>query len=296
MNIDELKTLVPFYVGGALDTAKRMEMEEALKSSEELRNELRFWERTKTVVDARVAHAAAGHLTPKQIVDRAMGAGSGDELLSFDRHLQLCAECSEEFRRVKESLGAREAVEPTLFERMLGRVRVVRLVYAVPALIVVIGAVVLYFGKTNKQPPGPIVPGMTPPTIAEAPVDDTASLWLTYRPEVRSASRQALPSLILGAGKRQTKVFVAVPQNRVSGIQYGVTITSPGKKPYHLDQLLQRYATGGGYDSLQFVLPREVLPPTGTNMNLTISEVLPPALHALSPEEYRFEIEMKAKR
>jgi hypothetical protein len=271
-------------------------VEEALKSSEELRQELKFWERIKAVVAARMNHAAAGHLTAEQIVDRAMGTGSRDELLSFDQHVQLCSECSEEFIRVKESLGVRDPAEPTILERILGMIRTVRFIHALPVLTVVIAVVVFYFGITERQHPGPAIPGMTPPPIAERPADQTASLWLTYRPEVRSTSNRGFPALGLGEGAKQIQVFVAIPQNRVSGIQYRVTITSSGKEPYRLGHLLQRYGSGRGYDSLQFVMPREVLPAAGKIVNLTVSEVLPPELRSLSPEEYRFEVEIKAKR
>ena len=40
MRIDELKQLLPFYVNGTLDHGERIEVEEALKISEELRKEL----------------------------------------------------------------------------------------------------------------------------------------------------------------------------------------------------------------------------------------------------------------
>ncbi len=296
MDINRVRHLLPFFVGGTLDPEERRDVEEALRSSEELRQELRFWERAKTVVAARMNHATAGHLTVEQIVDRAMGTGSRDELLFFDRHLQLCSECSEEFIRVKASLGVRDRVEPAIPNRFLGMVRTVRLIYAVPVLMVVIAVVVLYFGQTEKPLPDPTVPGVIPPAIAEEPAEQTASLWLTYRPEVRSTSARALPSLALGEQEKQIRVFVAIPQNQVSGIQYKVTVGSPGTKLHHLDELLKRYASGGGHDSLQFTLSRQMLPSTGHNMTITVLEILPPALRSLSPEEYRFEVEVRVKR
>jgi hypothetical protein len=296
MDIDRLRHLLPFFVAGTLEAEERRDVEEALRSSEELRQELKFWERAKTVVAARMNHAAAGHLTVEQIVDRAMGTGSLDELLSSDRHLQSCSECSEEFIRVKESLGARDRVEPDIPKRFLGMVRTVRLIYAVPVLMVVFAVVVLYFGQTEKPLPDPTMPGVNPPAIAEGPAEQTASLWLTYRPEVRSTSVRDLPFLALGERENQIRVFVAIPQNQVSGIQYKVTVGSPGTKLHHLDELLKRYASGGGHDSLQFMLPRQMFPSTGHNVTITVLEVLPPALRSLSPEEYHFEVEVRVKR
>ena len=296
MNIDDLRLLLPFFVGGTLGPEERQEVEEALKTSDELRKELEFWKRAKTAVANRVAHAAAGHLTPEQIVDRAMGVGTGDEVLAMDQHLQSCAQCSEEFHRVKESLDIHEAVKPSLFERILGIVRAVRLVYAVPALTVVIAFVVFYFSKTEKEPPGSPVASVPGASIAVAPAVDTALLWLTYEPEMRSASHHSLPTLALGEGEKHLRVFVAIPQNKVSGIHYRIIVTSPGRKIYRLQESPQRYTFGGGHDSLQFVLSREFLPPAGKTMTVTISELLPPTLRSLSPEEYRFEVEVRAKR
>jgi hypothetical protein len=296
MDIDELKALLPLYVGETLDPAQRKEVEEALAHSEELRKELRFWERARTALATRRAHATAGHLTPEQIVDRAMGRSTVGEVLSFDEHLQSCKECAEDYNRVRGSLDAREGATLPFFHRAMSMLKKLRLVYAIPAVIIVIAVVAITYEKTAKDipPPGPTTVAL--PATVSAPVDETATLWLTYRPEVRSTSRRDIPTLSLGEGERLVRVFVVVPQNQLEGIQYRVSIASSGKKPHYLEQLLRRYASGGGHDSLQFIVPRSLFPPPGDTVFLTVAEILPPALRALSPEEYRFTVEVKAKR
>jgi anti-sigma factor RsiW len=66
MNIDELKELLPFFVAGTLDPGERKQVEEALGTSKELRKDLKFWQRTKIVVEARALQAAASHRKPEQ--------------------------------------------------------------------------------------------------------------------------------------------------------------------------------------------------------------------------------------
>ena len=297
MDINDVRELLPFFVSGTLEPDQRKMVEEALATSEELRMELDFWKRAQQVVAARQAENAAGHLTSRQIVDRALGTLTGEELLSVDNHLRACPSCSEDFNLLVQSLESNRGVLTTWTYRLKTAIRSVRLVYAVPALAVVAVASLLIISYWNKQPAPLPTKEITPPTVAEnqQPEEAITSIWLSYRPKMRSASQQDLPVVELGEHGKQIKVFVSIPHNAVRGIRYKLAVISKGRTSYHIQDPVERYASGADYDSLRFVLPREVLALPGNTTILTISEVLPRELQSLTPEEYRLTFAVRAK-
>ncbi len=292
MDTKDLKELLPFFVAGSLSPAEREQVEEALNTSETLRKELGFWRQAEAVVRARHDLEKAGHLNARDIVDRAMGGASSDRLLSIDNHLQFCSMCSEELALVTQSVKTLGTVKYTPFRILPGWAKSIRIVYAFPALVVVVAMVLIIFNSTNQQQPSASAPTHHPIPVAKSPAEPaaTASLSLTYHLEVRSTSHREIPTLTLENGQTHVKLSVAIPHNAADGIRYNVSLASHDAKPLQIQELVRRYASGEAYDSLQFVVSRNLLPLSGQPVTLTISEVLPPDLRGLTPEEYSFEL------
>lgn len=289
---DDIRTLLPFYAAGTLESDEAAEVEAALKDSEDLRNELRFWERTRNAVLAQNAHAAAGHLSAQHIVDFAEGIVERKEWAIVEHHLQSCEQCADEYRLVRTSLVAPAPVQVSFVGRLFGAVKSLRLAYAIPVLALMVVAV-MYF-EVEKEELQPVIPRIEEP-LAETPLPphENASLWLTYKPGLRSGVKQEVPTLSVEERHAGIDVFVSIPRNTASGIRYLVKVGSRTIQPVWLRDTLQKYASGSSQDSLAFTLPRALAPPPGDTLILTIHEVLPRHLSALEPEEYTFLVVVK---
>ncbi len=289
MELQEAKELLPFYVNGTLAPPEREFIEQLLKTSPELRDDLRFWQNASSAIRSSEAPVRAGHISGRKVVDFVMGTLAAGERESAERHLQTCPQCSEEYSLVKASLS-RQPATPTVGERIMSVVRSTKLVYTVPALAAMIAAVIMYVGNKDEgtqdvQPPRQTPPAAMPP-YAQG-VDDAVSLFLTYQPQMRSAEKKTIPRLMLGEAKR-VRVFVAVPHNRVRGIRYNILVEPQDGKRFELPETVQRFASSTAYDSLHFTLDRSLLAPDAGILNIIVSEILPPSLKELTPEEYRF--------
>lgn len=295
MELAEMKELLPFYVAGTLSVEQRSAIDQALATSEELRTELQFWQRAEAVVRARSEMTAAGHLSSRDLVDRAMGTMPGERILVVDQHLQSCRKCAEEFSLVKQSAGQIASV-PEIPQRVVAAaLKWLRPLYAVPAAVAALAVIVLVF----RSPEEPLQPATSPalpsPPIVRAPEPEgeTAAFSLTYRPEMRSASRHDTAVMTLASNHDSVRLVVAIPRNTTAGIQYRLTMESRSAGPQRINGLVQRFASGEVYDSLQCVIPRTILPASDGAVTITISEVLPPQLKDLTPEEYRLPFDLR---
>jgi hypothetical protein len=291
-NDDRVRELLPFYVAGTLKPSDKARVEEALKGSEDLRMDLQFWQQAQKAVVAQEAYNAAGHLTAKQVMDFAENGLTGDLRSSVENHLQSCGRCSEEYALVKSSLSARKPIEPTMSGRLMNIIQSIRWVYAIPAVALMIVAVILYFNSVGRGLYQPSVPSIAPPIIAEIPhvEDESMPLRLTYQSDMRSTSRKNIPTLSLGKQHKEVDAFIAIPHNTLSGIRYYVEIGSGEGKSTMISDSLQRYASGPAHDSLHVVLPRSIIPHPGDTLTIVIKEILPANLGELTPEEYRLSV------
>jgi hypothetical protein len=297
MDINDIRDLLPFFVVGTLEPDKKQLVEEALATSEELRADLQLWKRVQQVIAARQSEIEAGHLTSQQIVDRALGALTGNELLSVDNHLRSCPACSEDLMLLDQSLETKQRGPKSWSARISSHITSVRLAYAMPAFAAVAVVCILIFRHSDSPPTSPSAANVAPPVLAEnqPPDERTASVWLSYRPELRSAIEDSLPVLALEAKDSLVQVFLSIPRNSVSGIRYKLAVLSRGKKPYHVQELLERSASGDECDSLRVVLSRDALALPGRTTTLAISEILPAKLNSQTPEEYRISFVIRTK-
>jgi hypothetical protein len=298
MDLQEIRELIPFYAAGTLTDAERSRVEEALKSSFALQEELAAWERIRDVVIAGASATVEGHLSPKQFVDRAMGMGTGAELLALDDHLRSCSECSNIMDLVmgsaltgQEEAGGREAHRRWTVTS-LRRVSLI----AITAAVLVVVALTIYKDRTERG----AVP--LPPETVSALIPDSArsttepmAVSLTYRPTVRSASHDMEYIEVVRGEERDIQFIVAVPRNAVHGIRYRVTISRDHSESTVVADSAQRFASGKSYDSLAVLVPHAAFPPAGTIAIITFREILPTALRDLTSEEYRFEVGVRER-
>jgi hypothetical protein len=299
MEMNEAKELLPFYVNGTLGPSEKEMVEELLKDSPELREQFSFWQNASAAIRAAEAPVRAGHVSGTQVVDFAMGNLAAEERASVERHLQSCVRCSEEYSLVKSSISSQTIVEPTIAERIMGAIRSVKLVYAVPALTAMIAAVIIYVGKKEEDSPSASKQVTEAPATVKLPevyvVDEVVNLFLTYQPQMRSIEKKKRQTLLLSEEHKQIRIFVAVPHNAVKGIRYKMKIALVGRKSIELPDVVERYAFSATHDSLQFTLARRFVPPTTDTANILVFEVLPPALSDLTPEVYRFSVTLIQK-
>jgi hypothetical protein len=295
MATEEIRNLLPFYVAGTLQPEEKRRIDEALKSSGELRKDLQFWLHAQHAISAQAAYTAAGHVSASAIVDYAEGILAPGERRLVEHHLQSCHECSEEYRLVKSSVASEIAATPSLIPQLAAIIKSIRLVYAIPAVAAIIVAVVLYFSAIEKGSHQPSAQGHIPPIIAEIPhlVGESVPLWLTYQPNMRSTTRRGLPTLWLGEKHRQVDAFIAIPHNKLDEVRYHVEVEAGGRVQGVLADSLHRYASGSAYDSLHVVLLRSIIPQPGDTLCIVIREVFPSNLKELTAEEYRLSVVIK---
>jgi anti-sigma factor RsiW len=289
MTNEELRQLLPFYVAGTLGPEERERVDEALKSSEELREDLQFWLHAQHAILSQTAHTAAGHLGAQSMVDCVEGILPEPQRSLVRAHLQTCRECSEEYQLVEESLAGKTAPSTSGSSRLFDIIKSVRLVYAVPTFAAMIVAVILYFNSSERSAHQPSVPDSSHSAVAAIArsIDESAPLWLTYQSDMRSTSRKSIPTLSLGERVKRVNVFIAIPHSQLSDIRYHVEVGLEEERPNILLDSLRRFAAGTAYDTLHIALPRNIIPQPGDTLNLMIKEILSPSMD-LTPEEYRF--------
>jgi hypothetical protein len=299
MDLQDIRDLLPFYAAGTLTGGERDRVEEALKTSPALQEELAAWERIRDVVIEEGAARSGGHLSAKQFVDRAMGMVTGTDLTVLDDHLRSCTECSTIMDLVMgTSVSRQEELEG---RKLVSRWKVLPLrrasLFAVTATVLVIAAFIIFRNRTEQGP----VTSHPPETIATLTPDSTQPntepmvVALTYRPMVRSAGRAMEYIEVPREKERAVQLIAAIPRNRVVGIRYRVTISRDHREHPVVADSVQRFGSGRTYDSLAVLVPRNAFPAAGTNVVITLREILPLSLHDLTPEEYRFEFGVKER-
>ncbi len=249
-------------------------MEEALKTSDELRREAAFWEGAREILSAHARFTGAGHLAPSVLVDRASGQLTGDVLLAADNHLQSCPDCSDLLHRIENSPGVRDASPisaPAGLQRWFPKRR---LVYGL-SIAAVLAAIVFYLVGDQRKEPAPSLATETPPSTAHdtaAAAERKLTLVLTYRPLTRSTEPARIPAFALGGKNQRVTVVLAIPRNVAKEIRYSITAEYESAQPLLIEQQIRPFGYGATYDSLLVVVSRVVLPPPGKTVTFVVRE------------------------
>lgn len=297
MNVDEIRKLLPLYVAQQLDSAERTEIEQVLKDSEELRNELRFWQHAKRATILHAEMQSEDHLTAKQILEYAEGSmAGGDERIAMERHLQSCGSCRQELDLIKDlqerDLPAARATENRTFVQFLKKVK---LAYAIPALAILVLGIFFFWREPPPQQ-----------TITHLPKDSVvvpqkkepgkhAALVLQYAGTVRDpqGKRKTVSVLILDETIAAVELTVPVEHSALAG-GYRVLLTPPDRTTETLAESQPAMRFRSKLDALRLIIGRERFV-EGGRYALLVREVLRRRVAGIEPEEYQYEFEVRKR-
>ena len=296
MNTEEVRLLLPFFVAGTLEPVEQKKVEEAIAGSRELQEDLALWQRTAGAVAQRAEEPI--HPAAEQIADRALRRLSPELVPEIDRHLQLCPSCTEEFRRVLATVESLKPADGVDGGTSIRTASVLRMRYLIPATAAALGILAFFILRPEKGADLPSPGPAGTPFAVEQPAasDSVALLHLTYRPDLRSGESGARSTPVIERRGKKILLVVAIPHNALEGIRYNVTLSSDGSTATSLGQVLSRSAAGGVYDTLRFTLSIDALPARPGPMTLSIHEILPARIFGVTPEVYRFDVEIQNAR
>ena len=293
MNRVELSTLLPLYAAGSLSGTEKERVEEALKASGELTEELEFW---KGILDSARSYDPA-HPPAEAIVEYSEGTVAGPELARVRTHVNTCLDCQHELEILRETYQEesstvdekRLTVEvrlPDLFREFF---RTIRTVYAAPAaafvFLCVMIAVLLSFPK--REPP-PVVTSLPPVVTGQH-----QSLVLEYVPKLRSTSGTRKPTLVLSSDVTVVDVTVFLPRS-MDSVRYSLSLKLPSKEIISIPGSLTPAHRDKNLDSVHTSLPGDLFDMVG-EFKLVAAESLPPSAH-MTPEvhEYPFVVSLRS--
>jgi hypothetical protein len=292
MEIEEVKKLIPFYSAKTLSPKERAEVQEALKNSPELRDELAFCREARLATKAQAAYLAEGHLATEQIVDYAERAMT-DPLLrtKAEAHFQSCTNCKEEYDIVMKTFPAPvpiPIVQPTILERVQEFFAAFKPLYVVPVAAMLVASFFLwrYFDTRNG---GENIAGIITGS-------GDINFILDSQSYVRGRDSNVLPVLELTDGAKKLHLTLTILPDTLTATRYTVslvgaqgTVKLPGSFP----------KTRGGIeqaDSVKMSIDLTAVKLAPGNYTLYATEdlsSLPPGYKALPAEPYRFRVVRK---
>lgn len=281
MDLHSMRGLLPFYVNGTLGPEERSLVDQALATSEELRQELRFWQQA-----ARYIQAGSGHLSAQQLVARAQGTSPAGERAHLDEHLADCSTCRDLLLRVESSLSASDTVHTPIhtawYRHPLWK-------YAAAAVFASLAILLLVRDTPPAPPDTPVPPRVSPPHTPGA--RRITSLVLTYRPLMRGSEDPEPTPLSLQDGDSLLHVLFAIPHSSVEGMRYSLWREQGRATRVMVTQDIGRSGRGETYDTVAVDVARSTLPAPHQQIRLIIREELPRGSSGLTPEEYSFEVQ-----
>jgi hypothetical protein len=279
MELHEVKQLIPLYVANTLTPEEKAEVDEALKVSKELNDELAFWRKAQGTAQAYAEHAARKHLLPEQIVDYAERMVNDPTLQSqIESHLQACKDCREEYDMIMLTIPkpeTRHAITPSIIERVRDSVASFKPVYVLPVAAMIIG-VVLFWSILEK---------------GEITGDNAARLVLPFQSQLRGRDDESLPTVTVGPSVKWLQVTACLPHDSLAATKYVATLSTPEGKEIAIPGSHLKVVSSP-MDSLTLSLEASLLKVEG-EYTLNIAEVvssLPPGASPFRPEPYRFRV------
>jgi len=288
MDRNELIKLIPLYVANSLSDNDRKLVEREIASSEEMKEDLRFWKLAHEVVRAHLSTTAGEHPSSEAIVTFVLGLGSPESRAIVDTHLISCEECRSDVQIIQdihEQIYPHEAVaKPAGGKQIPHRTEdngishrwrsSRRIIYAVPVLATII---VLFF----LLRPSP----SEPPPIHE----EHQFLTLLYRVALRDpGSEVEIPILKLNPMVTHIDFIIQIPKSGLEAVRYSASLLAPtGTRTMVSDSLLAN--TGlGQFDTLRVQSQTHFFHPHQDPYELIVTEILPSEFRDLTPEEYRY--------
>ena len=295
MELHEAKQLIPLYVANTLSSAERAEVDEALKASKELNDELAFWRKAQLAAHAHAEYARKEHLSSEQIVDFAERAVTDPKLLyevvdrsQIEAHLQTCKECAEEYDMIMKTIPEREQAwqaKPTIFEMVQRLVGSLKPLYVIPVAVMLIAGIIVWRSFDTKNN----TPGMA--SNESSVSENTLRLVLPFQPQMRGRDEESLPTVAVNTSVKWLHVIACLPHDSLIATTYTATLSTPEGKTITLRETFSKVVSQL-MDSLKLSLEAELLQVEG-EYTLNIAEVpssLPPGASPFPSEPYRFRV------
>lgn len=297
MNIDEIRKLLPLYVAQQLESAERTEIEQALKDSEELRSELRFWEHAKRATILHSEMRSEGHLAAEQIVEYAEGVVSDpQERMGIESHLQSCVSCRKEYDTIKELQERdRPVAKPAKKHPILEFIKKGKLAYAIPALAILVLGILFFWREPRPQQVITQLPKDSVVVPQKKELVKYAALVLQYAGTMRDpqGKKNTISVLILDETISAVELTVPVEHSALAA-GYLVRLSSPKDETATLSDSQRVTRFRGKLDALRLTIERDRFAEPG-RYTLFVREVLRRRVTGIEPEEYRYEFEVRKK-
>ena len=289
MELHEAKQLIPLYVADTLSSAERAEVDEALKASKELNDELAFWRKAQLAAQAHAEYARKEHLSSEQIVDFAERAVTDPKLRSeIESHLQTCKECAEEYDMIMKTIPEREQAwqtKPTIVEMVQRLVGSLKPLYVIPVAVMLIAGIMVWRSFDTKNN----TPGMASNEISVP--KNTLRLVLPFQPQMRGRDEESLPTVTVNNSVKWIHLTACVPHDSLTATKYTATLSTPEGKTIAIPETFSKVVSPL-MDSLKLNLEAELFQVEG-EYTLNIAEVpssLPPGASPFPSEPYRFRV------
>jgi hypothetical protein len=288
MELDEAKQLIPLYVANTLTPEEKAEVDEALKISKELSDELAFWRKAQLAAQAHAEYVREEHLSSEQIVDYAEGVMSDPKLRSeIESHLQACKDCREEYDMIVLTLPApetRRQITPSFIEKAREFLAPFKPVYVLTVAAMIVGVIMLWRSFETKDS------GF----ISD---ENTVHLVLPFQLQVRGRGEESLPTVTVNTSVKWLHLIACLPHDSLTATKYSATLSTPQGKMMTIPGTFSKVVSPL-MDSLKLSLDAALLQVEG-EYTVSISEVpssLPPGASPFPPEPYRFFARLDKRR
>lgn len=296
MTVNEIRELLPFYAANTLQGEELKAVEEALKDSEELREELEFWRYAKHATLIKAQAQEEGHASSVQIVDYARGIISDSSArLRIENHIQSCDQCVKVYDLIKSlqpevfpAFRLKPAKYPSFFSKF-------KLAYFIPALAIILIAITFWLTR-EKEDQQQIT--QAPFKVAPAPKESsvqrrTIAFAFTYAGASRNLKpmKNNIPTIII-AGDVDSILFEIPVQHSMIAEYYEAKLFSPGARTPSLFDSLRMTSRGGELDLLTWQLGVGSLQRDGVYA-LKVKEFLIKEKRKYEPEEYEYKFQVK---
>jgi hypothetical protein len=236
MTEEDIKHLVPLYVAGTLGPDEQKAVEEGLQEWPELKKDLEFWMNSATAVRLQAAFEAGAHPATEDLVAYAeWSLKDRARRLEIDHHLQTCAPCADAYALIQGTEHLSQPLSPSLLERVSESLQRFKPVHLVPAVIFAALIAFILIPQMRHSP-------------------ETAQLWLTYEPELRSARAVPLPVLSLGNETEDVRLVFVFPHSEDAAVTYDLRLQHDQSPPRSVLTMIKPFYRGQPNDSLSVTI------------------------------------------
>lgn len=240
----ELLEIIPLYVTGKVSNDQKVAIENELPHSQELREELSFWQSAWAAATNVARESAKEHLKSEQIVDYARGVVTDpNQRLNIQQHFQMCDSCREDYEIMRPAYTKVVApTTPAVIERIHDAIRTrLRLVYLVPSIVTIILCVIIFreavFGPNEYPLP----------------------FALQFQTQGRSPGLSEAPTLTLPKSANVVQLYVPIPHATLQPTEYSLVLSTPDESRVPLVQEQSWLIGSGSFDTARVEIPVSAL-------------------------------------